>query len=70
MRWTGPNSDVRDVGEHELWAGIIAEPRPHVAIVLRDGDGIVHVSRFRGDAAREMGEQLILFADQLNAANN
>jgi hypothetical protein len=70
MRWTEKDPDVRGVAPYELWTGIIALPRPHVTIVVRDDDDIVHVARFKGDDAREIGEQLIRFADELNAENN
>ena len=69
MRWTEENPDVRDVAEGELWAGIMDLPRPHVALVTRT-DGKIRFHRFHPDEARAMGEELINFADQLNAVDN
>jgi hypothetical protein len=70
MRWIGPNPDVREVGEGEVAIGIMETPLPHVAVVMRKGEG-VEIHRFRPENAREMGEQLIHFADTLlREANN
>jgi hypothetical protein len=69
MRWVGPDPDVREVEEGQLWIGVMSLPRPHVALVTRRGED-VRIQRFKPEDAREMGEQLIAFADQLNADNN
>ncbi len=70
MRWTGPNSDVRDVPADELWVGIVDVPRPHITLATRTPNGEPVVSRFHPDVAREIGEELIRRANQLSAENN
>ena len=65
MRWVGPNPDVRDVDQGEMYIGIVEVPWPHIAISSRTRAGSVHVARFGAEEAKAMGEQLIAFADDL-----
>ena len=69
MRMVGPDPSVDEVEEGQLWIGVMEFPLPHVALVTRQG-GDVKVQRFKPEDARQMGEQLIAFADELNASNN
>jgi septum formation inhibitor-activating ATPase MinD len=67
MRWTKQrNPDIRDVRDGELWVGIMDDPRPHIALATKN-DGKLFVSRFSAKDARDMGLQLIDFADVLDA---
>ena len=70
MRWAGPDPSVDEVAEGELWIGVMDLPLPHVALVTRSKGEDVRVHRFKPEDAHEMGEQLIAFAAELNAANN
>ncbi len=69
MRWAGPDPDVGEVEEGQLWIGVMEFPRPHVALVSRRGED-VRIQRFKPEDARDMGERLIALAAELNAANN
>jgi hypothetical protein len=69
VRWTEKDPDVRDVAEGELWVGAMGYPLPHVVLATRKGED-VHVQRFRPADARDMGEQLIAFAEKITPAYN
>lgn len=69
MRWIGPNPSVEEVREGQLAVGIMELPLPHVALVTRKG-GDLRIHRFQPEDARDMGEQLVAFADELLRERN
>jgi hypothetical protein len=64
VRWIGPNPSVQEVEEGQLAIGVMELPLPHVALVTRKGEDL-RIHRFQPEDAREMGEQLVAFAEQL-----
>ena len=70
-RYTAENTDVRTIPAGEIWVGIIAAPKPYIALAARPaGDTGAMVTRFGSAEALAMADELIRLAARLEAPNN